>query len=324
MVEKETDVVSLGESLVDFAESGRSDQGNPLYEACPGGAPLNVLAMLNRLGDKTAYISKVGDDQFGALLKTTLEEMGTLTENILTNPTVPTTLSFIHTLPDGDRSFTFYRHPGADITLTPKEVDYDLIRKAKVFHLGTLSMTDEPVRTATKKSLTAAKEAGCLISFDPNLRAGLWASLDEAKAQMEYVFPYCDLLKISDNEIRFVSGKEDYDEGIRIVQEKYQIPVIFLTMGKDGSRAYTDKYRVECPGFSVKSIETTGAGDCFCGCMIHQVLQRGLKDLSETDLKEMLLFGNAAAALVTTKKGAAKAMPTQEEIQSLIEGSRQG
>ncbi len=317
-MEQKYDVVSLGESLIDFAESGVSCQGNPLYEACPGGAPLNVMAMLDRLGHKTAYISKVGDDAFGTLLMDTLKDMGTDTGNMMVDAKVHTTLSFLHTLPDGDRAFSFYRHPGADIMLTEEEVDYERIRNAKVFHIGTLSMTDEPVRTATKKSLSAAKEAGCLISFDPNLREGLWASLSEAKAQMDYVFPYCDLLKIADNEIQFVSGKEDYDEGIRYLQEKYHIPLIFLTLGKDGSRAYTEEYRVTCPGFSVDSIEATGAGDCFCGCMIHQVLQKGGKGLTEADLKEMLLYGNAAAALVTTKKGAAKAMPTENEIFALL------
>ena len=187
----------------------------------------------------------MGKDQFGQLLKDTIEEIGIDARGLLLDEKIHTTLAFVHTFPDGDREFSFYRNPGADMMLAEDEVDYDLIRSSKVFHFGTLSMTDEPIRTATKKALEAAKEAGCLITFDPNLRPPLWNSLEEAKEMMEYGFRYCDMLKISDNEIQFVTGKEDYDEGIRFLQETYQIPVIFLTMGKEGSRAYYKDLRVE-------------------------------------------------------------------------------
>ena len=229
-----------------------------------------------------------------------------------------TTLAFVHTFPDGDREFSFYRKPGADMMLGENEVDYDLIRQSKVFHFGTLSMTDEPVKSATKKALEVAKEAGCLITFDPNLRPPLWDSLDDAKAQMEYGFERCDVLKISDNEIQFVSGMEDYDDGIHYLQEKYQIPLIFLTMGKEGSRAYYKDLRVEQPGFKVKAIETTGAGDTFCGCAINGVLTYGLDGLDEEKLKEILTYANAGAALITMKKGAIRSMPEPENIKELI------
>ncbi len=169
--------------------------------------------------------------------------------------------------------------------LKEEEVDYDLIRQSKVFHFGTLSMTDEPVKTATKRALSVAKEAGCMITFDPNLRPPLWKTLDEAKEQMEYGFENCDVLKISDNEIQFVSGEEDYDKGIKYLQEKYQIPLIFLTMGKEGSRAYYKNLRVEQPGFTVKAIETTGAGDTFCGCSINGVLKYGLDNPGRRKIK---------------------------------------
>ena len=318
-MQKKYDVVALGELLIDFAPAGTSEQGNQFFEACPGGAPCNVLAMLNKLGKRTAFIGKVGNDQFGKLLKGTIDEIGIDSTGLLLDEEVNTTLAFVHTFPNGDRDFSFYRNPGADMMLREDEVDYDMIRQAKVFHLGTLSMTDEPVRTTTKKCLEVAKEAGCVISFDPNLRPPLWKSLDTAKEMMEYGFGYCDILKISDNEIQFVSGKEDYDEGIQYLIDKYNIPLIFLTMGKDGSRAYYKGKRVEVAGFSVKAIETTGAGDTFCGSSISGVLDKGLEALTEEDLEGILRFANAAAAIVTTKKGAIRAMPNPEDVIALLE-----
>lgn len=318
-MERLYDVTAMGEMLIDFTLNGQSEQGNHLFEACPGGAPCNVLAMLNKLGRKTAFIGKVGEDQFGRLLKGTIDELGIETKGLILDKEIHTTLAFVHTFPDGDREFSFYRKPGADMMLTEEEVDYDLIRQSRIFHFGTLSMTDEPVRSATKKALEVAKEAGCLITFDPNLRPPLWNSLDEAKKQMEYGFQYCDMLKISDNEIQFVLGKEDYDEGICYLQDKYNIPLIFLTMGKDGSRAYYKDIRVERKGFQVKAIETTGAGDTFCGCSIHGLLTHGLEGLTEEILGDMLTYANAGAALITMKKGAIRSMPEPENITKLIE-----
>lgn len=317
-MEKVYDVTAMGEMLIDFTLNGQSDQGNNLFEACPGGAPCNVLAMLNKLGRKTAFIGKVGEDQFGRLLRDTIDELGIETRGLLLDREIHTTLAFVHTFPDGDREFSFYRKPGADMMLSEEEVDYELIRQSKVFHFGTLSMTDEPVRSATKKALETAKAAGCLITFDPNLRPPLWDSLDTAKEMMEYGFRYCDMLKISDNEIQFVTGKEDYDEGIRILQEKYHIPLIFLTMGKEGSRAYYQDLRVEKKGFTVKAIETTGAGDTFCGCAIHGLLTHGMDGMNEEVLGEILTYANAGAALITMKKGAIRSMPDPENITKMI------
>ncbi len=316
-MEKIYDVTAMGEMLIDFTMNGQSEQGNNMFEACPGGAPCNVLAMLNKLGRRTAFIGKVGQDQFGRLLKGTIEELGIEAKSLVLDEDINTTLAFVHTFPDGDREFSFYRKPGADMMLSEAEVDYDMIRQSKVFHFGTLSMTDEPVRTATKKALEAAKEAGCLITFDPNLREPLWKSLDDAKEAMEYGFEYCDMLKISDNEIQFISGKEDYDEGIRYLQDKYHIPVIFLTMGKEGSRAYYKDIRVERPGFTVKAIETTGAGDTFCGCAINGLLKHGMEGLTEEILGDILTYANAGAALITLKKGAIRSMPEPEQIDEM-------
>lgn len=319
-MEKLYDVTALGEMLIDFTMNGQSEQGNNMFEACPGGAPCNVLAMLNKLGRKTAFIGKVGEDQFGRLLKDTIEELGIETKGLILDQDIHTTLAFVHTFPDGDREFSFYRKPGADMMLSEEEVDYDMIRQSRIFHFGTLSMTDEPVRSATKKALDVAKEAGCLITFDPNLRPPLWDSLEEAKKQMEYGFRYCDVLKISDNEIQFISGMEDYDDGIHYLQEKYQIPLIFLTMGKEGSRAYYKDMRVERDGFQVKAIETTGAGDTFCGCAIHGVLTHGLEGMTEEVLGDILTYANAGAALITMKKGAIRSMPDPEKVTELIKG----
>ena len=316
---KKYDVIALGELLIDFTMNGQSEQGNNMFEACPGGAPCNVLALLNKMGKKTAFIGKVGKDQFGALLRDTITEAGIDASNLMVDENVNTTLAFVHTFPDGDREFSFYRNPGADMMLTADEVNPEVVKDTKVFHFGTLSMTHEGVREATKKAVETAKANGCLVSFDPNLRPPLWSSLDLAKEQMEYGFGKCDILKISDNEIQFVPGKEDYDEGIAYLQETYNIPLILLTMGKDGSRAYYKGMRVERPGFSVKAIETTGAGDTFCGSSLNYLVDHDFENLTEEQLGEMLTFANAAAALVTTKKGAIKAMPVKEEVLELIQ-----
>lgn len=316
---KKYDVIALGELLIDFTMNGQSEQGNNMFEACPGGAPCNVLALLNKMGKKTAFIGKVGKDQFGALLRDTITEAGIDASNLMVDENVNTTLAFVHTFPDGDREFSFYRNPGADMMLTADEVNPEVVKDTKVFHFGTLSMTHEGVREATKKAVETAKANGCLVSFDPNLRPPLWSSLDLAKEQMEYGFGKCDILKISDNEIQFVSGKKDYDEGIAYLQETYNIPLILLTMGKDGSRAYYKGMRVERPGFSVKAIEATGAGDTFCGSSLNYLVDHDFENLTEEQLGEMLTFANAAAALVTTKKGAIKAMPVKEEVLELIQ-----
>ena len=316
---KKYDVIALGELLIDFTMNGQSEQGNNMFEACPGGAPCNVLALLNKMGKKTAFIGKVGKDQFGTLLRDTITEAGIDASNLMVDENVNTTLAFVHTFPDGDREFSFYRNPGADMMLTADEVNPEVVKDTKVFHFGTLSMTHEGVREATKKAVETAKANGCLVSFDPNLRPPLWSSLDLAKEKMEYGFGKCDILKISDNEIQFVSGKEDYDEGIAYLQETYNIPLILLTMGKDGSRAYYKGMRVERPGFSVKAIETTGAGDTFCGSSLNYLVDHDFENLTEEQLGEMLTFANAAAALVTTKKGAIKAMPVKEEVLELIQ-----
>ncbi|MBQ0001497.1 MAG: carbohydrate kinase [Clostridiales bacterium] len=313
------DVTALGELLIDFTENGTSKQGNPLMEANPGGAPCNVLAMLQKLGKKTAFIGKVGKDMFGNQLKAAVEAVGIDTRNLVIDPEVHTTLAFVHTYPDGDRDFSFYRNPGADMMLTKDDVQTDLIRDSRIFHFGTLSSTHEGVREATRYAIDVAKEAGCIVTFDPNLRPPLWADLEDARREIEYGLGKCDVLKISDNEVEFLFGTTDYDEGARILKEKYNIPLILITMGKDGSRAYYKDLRVEvAPFLQENTIETTGAGDTFCASSINYVLEHGLENLTEENLTELLTFANAAASMITTVKGALSVMPEPVAVRSFI------
>ena len=322
MENKMFDVTALGELLIDFTENGTSSQGNPLLEANPGGAPCNVLAMLERLGKKTAFIGKVGKDMFGNQLKAAVEEVGIDTRNVIMDEEVHTTLAFVHTYPDGDRDFSFYRNPGADMMLTKDEVSEELIQSSRIFHFGTLSSTHEGVREATRHAIEVAKAAGCIITFDPNLRPPLWKSLEDARAEIEYGMTKCDVLKISDNEVEFLFGTTDYDKGAALIREKYNIPLVLITMGKDGSRAYYKDLRVEvAPFLQENTIETTGAGDTFCASALNYVLEHGLENLTEENLMEMLTFANAAASLITTRKGALRVMPTRQEVLDFIAAS---
>jgi fructokinase len=278
-----------------------------------------VLAMLTKLGKKTAFIGKVGDDFLGRHLKTVVEEVGIDTRNLLLDEKVHTTLAFVHTYPGGDRDFSFYRDPGADMNLRADEVNEKLIANSRIFHFGSLSMTHPGVREATRKALRIAKEQGCIISYDPNLRPPLWNTLEEAKEQIAFGMTQCDIMKISDNEIQWFTGLEDYDEGIRYLQQTYHIPLILLSMGPAGSRAYYRDMRVEVAPFLQKNtIETTGAGDTFCACVLNYVLDHGLENLTEVQLAEMLRFANAAASQITTRKGALKVMPSREEVEQML------
>lgn len=316
---KKFDVTALGELLIDFTENGRSSQGNLLLEANPGGVPCNVLAMLNKLGKKTAFIGKVGNDQFGTMLKEVVQERGTDVSGLRMDNEVHMTLAFVHTFPDGDREFSFYRNPGADMMLTKEEVDQELIKSSKIFHFGTLSSTHPGVREATRYAVDVAKEYGLIISFDPNLRETLWGSLDQAKEEISYGMSKCDILKISDNEMEFMTGTTDYTKGVEMLREQFDIPLICVTLGKNGSRAYYKDMIVKGAPFVRKdTIETTGAGDTFEACMLNYILEHGLEHLTEDNLKEMLTFANAGASIITTKKGALKVMPEREEIQEMI------
>lgn len=322
METKKYDVLALGELLIDFTENEISSQGNPMFEANPGGAPCNVLAMLNKMGKKTGFIGKVGQDQFGVMLKNTLDALGIGTESLYMDKAVHTTLAFVHTAEDGDRDFAFYRNPGADMMLEASEVKEELVKNTRILHFGTLSMTHEGVREATKKALQIARENGITISFDPNLRPPLWNNLEAAKEQIMFGLTQCDIAKISDDEILFVTGCDTVEEGARALKKKYSnIKLLLATLGKEGSVAYYEGKEVKAlPFLNPNTIETTGAGDTFCACVVNYVLEHGLDNLTEDNLKEMLTFANGASSLITTRRGALKVMPEKSEVEAYIAG----
>lgn len=312
---KRFDVVALGELLIDFTENGISENGNPILEANPGGAPCNVLSMLQKMDNKTAFIGKVGNDNFGHMLKEVVKEQGIDVSGLAFDEDVPTTLAFVHTAKDGDRSFSFYRNPGADVMLTEKDVPKDIIEDSRIFHFGTLSMTHPASANATKKAIKIARENNLIISFDPNLRPPLWKDLNDAKEAMDYGFSNCDVLKISDDEILFFTGEKDIVAGIKKIKEKYGIKLILATMGREGSMAfYNDLVVNELPFLNDNTIETTGAGDTFMGIALHNVLAKGLDNMSNTDLHELLKMANAGASIITTRRGALKVMPDKAEV----------
>lgn len=313
---KKFDVTALGELLIDFTADGTlSKQGNQLFEANPGGAPCNVLAMLQNLGRQTAFIGKVGNDTFGKMLKDTVQKVGINTDNLLMDNNVPTTLAFVHTALDGDRSFSFYRNPGADMMLRSEEVDLELIRNSKIFHFGTLSMTNSDIEAATKTAIETAKQSGAVLSFDPNLRPPLWKNLDMAKEKIQYGLSQCDILKISDDEIAFLTDTDDVDAGISLIRKEYDIPLICATMGKNGSKVYYKDITISREAFlDVNTVETTGAGDTFMACVLDAVLQNGIDGFDEQKLYDMITFANAASSIITTRHGALKVMPEKNEI----------
>ena len=314
------DVVALGELLIDFTQNGISDQGNPVFEANPGGAPCNVLAMLKKLDKNCAFIGKVGDDMFGRSLRDTVSDIGIDTSSLLSDQSVNTTLAFVRTFENGDRDFSFYRNPGADMMLTADEIPEDMLANTRIFHFGTLSMTHDAVREATKKAVRIAKENGAMISFDPNLRPPLWSSLEAAREQIEWGLSQCDILKIADNEIEFISGSSDFDEGAAYLKKNFpNIRLLNVTAGPDGSYSYYGDKKIFVPAFKLGgTIETTGAGDTFCACAQAFALDKGLDDLTDYDLTAMLRFANAAAYIVTTKKGAIRAMPDRADVEKIL------
>lgn len=317
---KDIDVLALGELLIDFTSNGLSEQGNGLFEANPGGAPCNVLAILNKLGKKTAFVGKVGNDGFGRMLKKTLEDLAINTEGLLLDDVYHTTLALVHTDENGDRDFSFYRDPGADVMLTADEVDPELLKRAKIFHYGTLSMTHDGVRAATQKAIEIAKADGQLLSFDPNYREPLWKTADMAKEQISYGLSQCDILKISEEELELMTGTADIDEGVKILWGKHpNIKLFNVTAGGAGSYSFYKDMKAFQPGFKLGgTIETTGAGDTFGGAVLDYVLEHDIDALTEDNLNEMLRFANAAAYLVTTRKGALRSMPEKEQIDEIL------
>ena len=249
-----------------------------------------------------------------------MREAGIDVSGLRRDPEVPTTLALVHTFPNGDRDFSFYRKPGADILLRADELESDVLRGSRIFHFGSLSLTDEPCRSATAAAIDAAKAAGALLSFDPNLRAPLWPSPEAAREQIAWGLARCDICKISDNELLFMTGEADFDHGAAILRSRYpNIRLLCVTAGADGSYAFYENQRVFEPACALGGvIETTGAGDTFCACMLNCVLEHGLEELTAEQLSGMLRFANTAAYLVTTKKGAIRSMPERSEVEALL------
>lgn len=309
------DVVALGELLIDFAAKSTDPAGYPTMAANPGGAPGNFLAALNAYGKKTAFLGKVGDDAFGHLLLGTLNQAGIETKGIVVDPTVFTTLAFVTFDESGDRSFSFARKPGADTQLTWEEVDKSIIDDAKVFHFGTLSLTDEPVRTTTQKAVAYAKEKGKLITCDPNLRKPLWPSEAAAKEQIEWSLNQADVVKISDEEVEFLWNCTP-EEGADKLLNECGVSLAMVTLGPNGCLLKTANACFRTPSPKVHPIDTTGAGDIFGGSAVSRLLEldKPISALTESDLAYIGKFAATAASLSTEFLGGIPSIPQKETV----------
>lgn len=314
------DIVALGELLIDFTPSGVTGDGNPGFVQNPGGAPANVLAAMAKLGKKSAFIGMVGRDQFGRFLRDVLLKNGIAIDGLKYSNTVNTTLAFVHLAPDGDRTFSFYRNPGADMMLTPADVDYPLIRDSNMFHFGSISLTDEPARSATLAAAEFAKNEGKLISYDPNYRPPLWKSEEQAKTWMQEGLKYADIVKVSDSELELLTGTHDPEKGSALLFDQ-AISVVLITMGPKGCyyryRGGTGKVET----YNVPVVDTTGAGDAFLGGLLYGLSGmsfEAINGLEEAQFRNIVDFANATGALATTRKGAIPAMPSLEEVNRCI------
>ena len=310
------DVVALGELLIDFTCVSADADGYPTMAAHPGGAPANFLAAVTKFGGKTALLGKVGTDTFGRLLTGTLEKAGIETRGIVASSDVFTTLAFVTLDEHGDREFAFSRKPGADTQLRFSELNLSLIDDARVFHFGTLSLTDEPARATTYRAVAYAKERGKLITFDPNLRKPLWKDLDTAKEQMLWGLSQADVVKISDEEIEFLFGLSP-QEGAKKILSEYGVKLVFATCGADGCWFENQNACGHVDGLKgIKVVDTTGAGDIFGGSAVRKVLQTGKcpEELNEAELREAVRFACTAAGLSTTKPGGISSVPEEEEV----------
>lgn len=314
------DVTALGELLIDFTPSGKSSAGNELFERNPGGAPANMLVALSRLGKKTAFIGKVGNDKFGFFLRDTLHNLNIDVTGLVFDTEVNTTLAFVHLDAHGDRSFSFYRNPGADMMLTANDIDYNLINNSKVFHFGSVSMTADPSRTATLKAAEYARQNKVLVSYDPNLRRPLWKDLKFSKEVILQGLTLADIVKLSEEELEFLTDVADLEKGSKLLQRCGNMQLIFVTLGADGCFYRLGDQVGLLPTYDVKTVDTTGAGDAFWGGVLYKITERKnlLDDLSIAELKEIADFGNAMGSITTTKKGAIPAIPDLKEVREFM------
>ncbi len=314
------DIVAIGECLIDFVSKDGTDSGSLLYEGNPGGAPANVLAGAAKLGLKTAFIGKVGNDRFGSFLKNTLSSSGISTSSMVMSGDCQTTLAFVSLDDTGNRSFTFYRKATADVNLTSDEVNYDMIKESKIFHFGSVSLTDEPARSATIAAVQCAKENNITVSYDPNLRELLWKSTDEAKRVILMGMQYADIVKVSDEELFFLTGIEEVELAMQALYRQYDLQFLAVTMGPKGCCCMCGDSICSASAFDVPCIDTTGAGDAFLSALLYRIIKSGkdFNDYTQSDLKQFADFSNAAGSLATVKKGAIPAMPDECEITGCI------
>lgn len=309
------EITALGESLIDFTPSGTSEAGMRIFEQNPGGAPANALAVFAKFGEKAAFIGKVGNDMHGLFLKETMEKAGIDTKGMIISDKVFTTLAFVSLNEQGEREFSFARKPGADTCLMEQEVNVDIIKDSKILHIGSLSLTDEPCRSATFYALQQAKDAGKIISYDPNYRALLWESVESAIAGMRSPLDYVDVMKISDEETKLLTDIEDPEGAAKALLAK-GVSLVAVTLGKDGAYVCTKEGGAVVPGFESKVVDTTGAGDSFWGGFLYQLAKSGKRpeEVTLEEAKTFARFGNAVASLCVEKRGGIPAMPTMEQV----------
>ena len=310
------DVVAMGELLIDFTCVSKDGEGYPTMAAHPGGAPANFLAALAKFGTSAALLGKVGNDAFGKLLVGTLDQAGIGTSGIIMADDVFTTLAFVTLDETGNREFSFSRKPGADTCLSYDELNMELIDNAKVFHFGTLSLTDEPARTTTYKAVEYAKNAGKLITYDPNLRKPLWKDLEEAKQQLIWGMTMADVVKISDEEVEFLWGL-GVEEGADYILKNFGVKLVFVTCGAEGCYFKNAVASGKVPSLkNIKVVDTTGAGDIFGGSAVYKLLQTGKapETLNEDELREVVTFACTSAGLSTTKPGGISSVHEYQQV----------
>jgi fructokinase len=316
---KMADVVCMGELLIDFVptESGVALVDASAFKKAPGGAPANVAVGLSRLGISSAFMGKVGDDDFGRFLAQTLEDNGVDTGPLVYSKEARTALAFVSLTAEGERDFMFYRHPSADMLFEPAEVDEAAIRQAKVFHYGSISLISEPSKSATLHAVEIAQDAGLLISYDPNLRLPLWSGEEAAREGMLLGWEHATVIKASVEEIRFLTGDMDLAQSVKQLWRP-ALKLLVVTMGKEGCHYFTAEANQRIPGFEVDVVDTTGAGDGFVAGLLMGVVQHPDLWRDEAALEEMLLFANAVGALTTTERGAIPALPEWEAATALM------
>lgn len=311
-----TDIITLGELLIDLTQGGTDENGNGKFTAYPGGAPANVAVAASRLGASTAFIGKVGNDAFGRSLAETLKKDNVDTKGLYFDNEQPTTMAIVSVDESGERDFSFYRNPGADTQLTVAEaVEALSADMPKILHVGSLSMTNSPSKEACEEAVKFARENGAIISYDPNYRAALWDSEDHAVEMMKSLLPYADILKVSDEEMEMLTLVGDFEEGSRILAE-YGAGIVLVTLGADGVFVRMGSKTATVPGFSVEVADTNGAGDTFLGAMLMQIATEmtGPEDIW-TQLLGMVRYANKAASLTCSRHGAIPAMPSLDEME---------